>query len=193
MSGRRREAVTVEITAGFLLPFSLLWLLDTEGLLSALLPAALAHEAGHALALRCCGAYLTRLRFAFCGLRMDYGGVLTRHEELFCTLAGPLSGGIYALCAAFAGARLHSEFLLCSAGLSLLLSGFNLRPAPMLDGGRALALLALGQTRLTGVLTGILLLLAGGVLFHSTCGPVLLLAGAYVLIGTCQSARIGIK
>ena len=76
--------------------------------------------------------------------------------------------------------------------LSLLLSLFNLLPAPMLDGGRALSLLLQRSARLAGFLSAALLLGCGFVFLRSTYGPSALLAGFWVLLGTCQSEKKGI-
>lgn len=183
----------IQFTVGFMLLASLLWLLDTSGLLSALLPAVLVHELGHAGALRLCGARVTMLRFEVCGLRMDYGGCLSDAEELLCALAGPAAGAAYALCSALLGRALESAFLLCSAGVSLCLTVFNLLPAPMLDGGRALCVLHCGKGRLLGVLTGAVLLVCGALLFNRSFGLALLAAGLWVTIGSCQYPVGGIK
>ena len=183
----------LQFTPGFLLLASLLWLLDTGGLLAPLLPAVFVHEAGHALALRLCGARVRALCFTACGLRMDYAGVLTPGEELRCVLAGPGAGLGFALAASLAGRALGSAYLLCAAGISLALTVFNLLPAPMLDGGRALLLAGAGAQPLTGLLTGGALLLAGAVLLCGSFGPLLLAAGAWVTIGTCKSGGFGIK
>lgn len=182
----------LEFSAGFMLLASLLWLLDDSGILSALLPAALAHEFGHALALRCCGTRVTRIRFEACGLRMDYSGVLTDGEALLCALAGPGAGLLYAFAAACAGHILGGDYLLCTAGVSLLLSAFNLLPAPMLDGGRALSSLGCGNCRTSGIVCGSTLVTGGAVFLRSSCGPAALLAGVWVLLGTCKYAKQGI-
>ena len=183
----------LQFTAGFLLLASLLWLLDTGGLLSALLPAVLVHEAGHALALRLCAARVRCLRFSASGLRMDYAGALTRREELLCALAGPAAGLLWATAASLAGRALGSEFLLCSAGVSLALTAFNLLPAPMLDGGRALLSFGAGAQPLLGLATGGALLLAGALTLRGSFGLLLLAAGVWVTIGSCKSSRFGIQ
>ena len=185
--------MSLEFSFGFMLMASLLWLLDTGGLLSALLPGLLLHEAGHALALSLCRARVTRLRFQVCGLRMDYAGVLSDRDELLCALAGPAAGMAYAAFAAGLGAHLKSEYLLCSGGISLLQNLFNLLPAPMLDGGRALAVLGFRKTAFTGFLTGTALLLAGALFIRRVFGPAVMLAGLWVIIGTCQQAFQRVK
>lgn len=183
----------IQISAGFLLLVSLLWLLDTSGVLSALLPAVLFHELGHALALRLCGAHVAALHFETCGLRMDYRGGLSPGGEVLCALAGPLFGMTYAVAAALAGRALASEYLLCSAGISLALTVFNLLPASMLDGGRVLEVLRGKPSRLPGWLTGAALLGGGAALLRRGVGAILLAAGLWVLLGTCKYSAGGIK
>ena len=53
--------------------------------------------------------------------------------------AGPAAGFAYAFLASFLWRETGQDWLSLSAGLSLLLSIFNLLPAPPLDGGRILA------------------------------------------------------
>lgn len=183
----------LEFSFGFMLMASLLWLLDTGGLLSALLPGLIIHECGHALALSLCGARVIKIRFEACGLRLDYTGVLSGREELLCALAGPGAGLLYALCTAGLGKAVHSEFLLCSGGIALLQSLFNLLPAPMLDGGRALRALGFQKTDLTGSLTGAVLFAFGVLSFRRIFGPATALAGLWLTIGTCQQHFQGIK
>lgn len=183
----------LQFTAGFMLLASLLWLLDTSGVVSACVPAVLVHELGHAAALRLCGARITAICFEACGLRMDYAGCLSRTEELLCTLAGPACGLLYACAAALFGRCTGSEFLFCTAGVSLSLSAFNLLPAPMLDGGRILSALNCGRLRALGLITGAVLMLGGALLLRSVYGLLLLAAGAWVTIGSCKYPVGGIE
>ena len=115
---------------------------------AALLPAVMlpvaAHELSHILVLRLFGHRIETLTLEPRGLSIRYrdgGG-----GELLSALSGPLGGALYAL--AFWNARTH--WLRDSAGLSLLLTAFNLLPISPLDGGRAFTLLcvkALGEER----------------------------------------------
>ena len=63
----------------------------------------------------------------------------------------------------------------------------------MLDGGRALHALGVGGQPLPGLAAGGALLLAGALLLGGSFGPLLLAAGVWVTIGTCQSLRSGIQ
>lgn len=181
------RAFDLTVSGGAMLSFALLYFFDSRGVMAAVLPAVFFHELGHALALRLCGTRLTALHVRCSGFRLDYAGVLTRKAVMAALAAGPAFGLIYALIAAGVGRCLGSSYLLCSAGVSLALTLFNLLPVPMLDGGRLLAAV-FGQTGvvLAGYLTGTLLLLAGVILAGRGFGPAPAIAGAWLLIGTCK-------
>ena len=150
--------VKLDISAGALLIFALAYFFDGSGMLSALLPAAAVHEAGHVAALLACGARIRRLRLDVFGLRLDYSGSLGCAASLFAALAGPAAGLLYA----FPAMRAAGQELKMSGAISLLLSGFNLLPALPLDGGRALALLCGSRTvRACSRVTALLLMAAG--------------------------------
>jgi stage IV sporulation protein FB len=174
------------ISAGAALLFSALFFLDGSGLFSALLPAVAVHEAGHYLALRLSVAHFTALRLDIFGLRMDYRGALTRLQELLCTLAGPLAGLTFTLAASLGGRFLDDSFLYCAAGVSLLLTIYNLLPVAPLDGGRILLLLTGNSAlvRLTGFLTAGALLFLGLYCAARGLGAALALPGAFLLL-TC--------
>lgn len=173
--------------AAAVLLLAALYFFDTSGLFSAILPAVAAHEFGHALALRLCGARVTQLRFELSGLRMDYSGALSRSGELFSALAGPGAGLLFAVFASIFGNALGSDFLLCSAGMSVVLTAFNLLPAPLLDGGRALQLfLPRSFVSLMGYLCGCALMIGGIFCLLSGYGAALLPAGAWILLGLCN-------
>lgn len=135
---------------------------------AALLPAVMlpvaAHELSHILALRLFGHRIETLTLEPRGLFIRYRG--GDRGELLAALAGPLGGAVYAL--AFWNAR--TPWLRDSAGLSLLLTAFNLLPVSPLDGGRVFSWLctkSLGEEkggRLAGAVSAFflaLLLLAG--------------------------------
>lgn len=148
----------LDVSAGALLIFALAYFFDGSGMLSALLPAAVVHEAGHAAVLLAFGARLRRLRMDIFGLRLDYGGRLSRGALLCSALAGPAAGLLYAFPAMGAADR----GVKMSGAISLLLSGFNLLPALPLDGGRALSALCAARTVRRCSCTAALLLMAAG-------------------------------
>lgn len=125
----------VHVSAMAALLMGVLYFFDDTGILSAVLPAVLIHEAGHMLTLWLFGAKLTRLHILVSGLKMDYSGNLSPLEEFISALAGPGFGLIYAWITSALGMKLGSEYLLCSSGVSFILSIFNLLPAAPIDGG----------------------------------------------------------
>lgn len=132
-----------DISPGAVLVFALFYFFDSSGLVAALLPAVLVHEAGHAFVLHLGGVQLRRLSVGLLGLEMDYWGRLDGLFGAVAIAAGPLLGAVYALLTAFT----RSEFLQLSGSASLLLSAFNLLPVLPLDGGRLVAL-AIGERAL---------------------------------------------
>lgn len=160
------------------LAFALGWFLDGEGLIACMVPAALAHELGHLLALRLCRTRVHTLRLGLLGAELCYSGALGRGETVLCAAAGPAAGLVYAL----AACALGGPFLLRSGAASLCLSAFNLLPVLPLDGGRILLALA-GQraSRRVGEATATALVLAGLVLLLRGGGPAPLAAGMWLL------------
>ncbi len=135
-----------QLSAAAAVLYPLLLFLDSDGLAAALLPAVLCHEAGHWLALRACGARVTEVRLDAAGICLVTTGLTGRGQEVICALAGPAAGVGWAVLAARLGGRWVS-----SAGLSALLSVYNLLPALPLDGARALLALT-GRERALRVL-----------------------------------------
>ncbi|MGI5935224.1 MAG: metalloprotease [Oscillospiraceae bacterium] len=186
LTGRKK---LISVSAGFLLLFAALYFFDDTGLLSAFVPAVLAHEAGHALALTLKGVEITGLHFSLSGIRMDYRGRMDMGGELQAAALGPLFGLVYAFAASYAGRKLESEFLLCSAGISLVLTLFNLLPAIPLDGGRILNVML---SRFCGyevtemvlflstLLTALVLMLAGLWFFYRGYGIALIPVGLWL-------------
>ena len=123
-------------------------------LLPALLLPVAAHELSHVLALRLLGRRVTGFRFDAQGLCIDYTGGSALSDAVIA-LAGPLGGVVYALWAD------HAEiaWLRESAGVSLLLSAFNLLPILPLDGGRVFSALCARHRGLYRAVSGVLLAL----------------------------------
>ncbi len=175
--------VKIKVSAGaVLLLAALYFVLDWDGL-SALLLAAAAHEAGHFAALYFTGGRVSSVRADVCGAVIERSGSTSTLEEVICAAAGPLAGVAYALLAARLGTALGSRMLTASAGMSLVLSAFNLLPAPPLDGGRiAEALLGRRAAGAIALAAAGLVLSAGLVAVARGYGAALLCAGAYLCL-----------
>ncbi len=184
----------IELGGGFLLLLALL-LLTEERLTGPFLMSCAVHEAGHLLMLHALGGRAERIRCTVCGAEISVAAVpgISYPTEALSVLAGPLAGLILAL----AAARL--DFCV-TAGVSLVLTVFNLLPLRGQDGGRLVYLLlawrCAPETALWAVgavswtlsllllLLGIWVLLRGG-------GIALLAATLWIL--ACQFPARGIK
>lgn len=196
----------IQVSAGAILLFAALYFFDTTGILSAVLPAVIVHELGHFLALRMLGARITQFRLDMAGFCMEYTGVLHRRGEFFAAFAGPLLGGIYTLLLSWIGKYFYSEYLLCTAGVSLVLSAYNLLPAMPLDGGKCLyaalsGLFAMESVdvilSVVSVLVAMLMIAFGAYMAVRGKGAALLIAGGWIffhcLKDACQNSRLRIK
>ena len=190
---------TVDLgSGGLLLSAALLYLLPPDRLLALLLAAA-AHELGHLFMILALGLRLRSLRFDGRGLCLEYDGPANGLGHLLVAAAGPLAGLGWAWCASLWSGRLGLDWLADSAGLSLLLTAYNLLPALPLDGGRMLLHLscaALGDARgrrLTDTVSlgiGCALLALGIWLLLRGLGAALLLAAVWLLF--CQESALGL-
>lgn len=104
--------------------------------IAALLLPVLCHELGHVLALWLLGMKIRRFRLELRGFCIEYYGGDGAVGHALAAAAGPLAGFVWAAAASQLGNRLPADWLCLSAGVSLLLSLFNLLPAMPLDGGR---------------------------------------------------------
>ena len=145
----------LEVTAGALLLWALLYYLDSGGMVPMALAACALHELGHFVAIYMLGGRVTRLRISCVGAEMVLSA---RHpmgsgRELLAALAGPAVN----LLLAFSFAKLGEEWW-CFAGLHLALGLFNLLPVGPLDGGRVVkCLLALaGKQEWASAVVGLL-------------------------------------
>lgn len=106
--------------------------------LAAVVLAAAVHEAGHAAAISALGGKIRRMSFDSSGLCMSSTGIYSTVGEVSILLAGPLAGLALAYICAKLGSASVNSFLLRTAGISLVLTIYNMLPALPLDGGRAL-------------------------------------------------------
>ena len=110
--------------------------------LAAILAPVIVHELGHIVALRLYGLRVRRITADLRGLCIEYSGLCTPLGHAVSALAGPAAGLGYAFAASYYSRGGSNEVLTLSAGVSLLLSLFNLLPILPLDGGRVFSILA---------------------------------------------------
>ncbi len=192
-SSREKSLAPFELRfgAGFVALFAIIYFFDSEGIVLALVPAIAAHELGHMAALIIMGASPTRLDATLLGFRLDYVSELKPAGALLAALSGPALGLAYAFFCAACGRRWENDFLLLSAGLGVIINGFNLIPVFPLDGGRALyALLtmlldrsrAAWISRLTGLALSALLTMVGLYFLLILHAPALIVPGLWLLL-----------
>lgn len=168
------------------------YLAPVDKLLAVLLPVIF-HELGHILALRLLGFRICHFRIELKGLCMEYRGYAGGLGHALAAAAGPAIGLLYALAASLLAARYSSPWLELTAGVSLLLSAFNLLPALPLDGGRILYHLsaalfgeraAARVTDISSLIIGTTLLGLGAYLMFRGFGVALELAAVWLLLST---------
>lgn len=106
--------------------------------IAAYLSAIVFHEAGHLFCLYFFNKKIYSVKFELKGLAIEHEGNLTAFQTMLCSAAGPAAGLLYAYVCSAISARIMTEFLSLSAGLSLSLSFFNLLPVVPLDGAMVL-------------------------------------------------------
>lgn len=183
--------------AAILLAALIYFVADVDKILALLVPA-LVHELGHMFTLRLLGLRINSFRAELKGLCIAYSGYTGALGHAVAAAAGPLWGLIYAMAASFLSQRLGSPWLELSAGVSLLLSLFNLLPALPLDGGRIMYSLSsafLSQssarklTDLSSLAVGLILLALGAYLMFKGYGLAMELAAVWLLIYTGTEHR----
>lgn len=185
-------------TGALLLAAAAYYLCDGAVLIAILVPVAV-HELGHAAALQMLGFRIRGFRAELKGFCMDYYGYSGALGHAVAAAAGPAAGLIYAGAASWAGSTYGSDWLCLSAGISLLLSAFNMLPALPLDGGRIFAELSrafLGDKRgellsdAVGLVTAAALLAAGIWMMMDGKGLALAAAATWVLLYQDNAAGI---
>ena len=181
------------ISAPAVLTAALIYYLAPVDKLMAVLLPVLIHELGHILVLRLLGLRIYRFQIELKGLCIEYRGYTGALGHALAAAAGPGLGLLYALAASLLATRYQSPWLELSAGMSLLLSAFNLLPSLPLDGGRILyhllsALLGEGTAEriadIASLTVGMVLLGLGAFLMLRGYGLGLELAAVWLLFST---------
>ena len=185
------EKAHVSVSAGAILLGALIYCTASFSELAAILTPVIVHELGHIVVLRLYGLRIRRISADLRGLCIEYGGLCTPSGHIVSALAGPAAGLAYAFAASCVSQKVSNETLTLSAGVSLLLSLFNLLPIVPLDGGRVFSVAAselLGGrrgdalTKAVGLALSAALLLSGIYLMWKGEGTALTLAALWLLL-----------
>lgn len=165
----------IRISAGALLLAAAVYYFCDGRTIAALLLPVMAHELGHIVTLKLLGFSLRSFSAELKGLCIGYCGSCGAVGHAMAAAAGPMAGLMYAAAASWAGGRIQSDWLCLSAGVSLILSVFNMLPALPLDGGRVFTVLAaafLGERRGTAAADAL----------GFACSALLLAAGVWLML-----------
>ena len=201
MNGTKKFKITVD--PGFILvQTAVMFFLGTGFALTAI-AAAMWHEAGHIAAISLCGGKVRCLRGQAWGMLLEYDGQLSYGEEIVCALSGPAASFIGAAVSGTLCGLLRWDWLTLFSGISAIYGIFNLMPAGVADGGRAiLAAIAWShgqaaaeKARFALDITCFLMLLTVGVYVFTKSGGNLSLILCAILLANvcCKKAVYGVK
>ena len=189
----------ISISLGAMLLGALIYSTASFDELAAVLAPVIVHELGHIVTLRLFGLRIRRFSADLRGLCIEYAGLCSDWGHAVSALAGPAAGLGYAFAASYFGRRSGNEVLTLSAGVSLLLSLFNLLPILPLDGGRVFSLAAeelfgtrRGErlTRTVSLVLSTALLAAGSWIMWRGDGTALTIAALWLLASQPDKAEL---
>jgi len=126
------KKLEIDFTYGAVLIIAMLILNNHIGMILPLLAAVSVHELGHAVAILLYKGSIRTIALNAGGLKIDYDSIRFNYgQDIVCAAAGPIAG----LSAAIIGSYLNVNVF---AGISIVISMFNLLPVRPLDGGRIL-------------------------------------------------------
>lgn len=180
----------VVIRPSFVAFWTILCLVDTQGLLIYFIPAAIVHELGHVACLYALGGRAEELELNGAGAKIEMTLSGGYGADATTAAAGPTVNLLCALICGGFGWEME-------AGANLLLGLFNLLPVLPLDGGRLLTAL-LGMSPLGwraqeymirwSAACSALVFFVGLYFILVTNNPALLFAGGYLLMNACKIA-----
>lgn len=197
----RRDKIRIE--PGFFALLAAACLLTRPESLLGVAAAVCAHELGHCIGLKLCGAEIRGVRLGLTGAVLEYDAArLSYLREIITAVLGPAFSFLFAAALSSLGGRLENEEMYFAAGLSYILGLFNLAPVLPMDGGRILFFLmewiggwklAACVSRVTGVAVSCLLFALGLTLL---CGNkrnwTLCILSIWMLIFSCKKQMDGV-
>ena len=172
-------------SSGAILVLSVLYFFGGLEYLIGFFAAVVIHELGHIVVINLCGGNVRSISVNAFGAVIDYYGINEMHKELLSIAAGPAAGFALSYAASFFGNFYSNKLLLTTAGISLLLSVYNILPIYPLDGGRfvnALLKIKLSEgkaeqtVRAIGLITSLTMTIFGLVSIKQNYGFALLFA-----------------
>ena len=200
---RKRERLKIAVEPGFILVETAVMFFLGVGFAVTAIAAALWHEAGHLAALRLCGVKPRRLRCQAWGMLLEYDGRLSYGEEIVCALSGPTASFVGAIISGALFGTLGWDWLALFSGISTIYGIFNLIPAGVADGGRAiLAAIAWSRGQAAAerarfaldIACFLILLTVGVYVFTKSGGNLTIILCAILLANVCcKKAGYGVK
>lgn len=180
----------LSLSSGIFLLLAVLYFFGGLEFLLGFIFAVAAHEMGHIFAIKLCGGSIRAVYVKINGAAIECYGLNGILSELLSIIAGPAAGLLFAYITSLLGNHYLNKLLLSTAGISLILSVYNLLPILPLDGGRILKVLLSCCLRenisrqimaLMGMIISMFLILTGVINIRNNYGLALLIAGIWTL------------